>query len=106
MKKILNILLISTLFIAFFGSLAILPGYLFISEKKPESYDRVSIDMVFASGHARCATYKLPSNRKGFGISSSRGSYYLTMSLPTRLGSGVSKTIRNGVIDYQIVESC
>lgn len=106
MKEILNTLLTSTLVIAFFGSLAILPVYLFISEKKPDSYDRVSIDMVFASGHTRCATFDLPSNRESLGISSSIGSYSLTMILPTRLGNGSSKTVRNGVVDYQVVESC
>lgn len=106
MKEILNTLLISTLVIAFFGSLAILPGYLFILPKEPAYLESVSVDMVFASGHSRCATFDLPSNRERLGISSSRGSYSLTMVLPTRLGNGASKTVRNGVVDYQVVESC
>lgn len=106
MKKAFKVILITVLTITAIGLASFLPGYLFISEKEPEYYEDVSINMAFVSGHTRCATFSLPSNRKRFYIASSRGSYRLSMSLPTRLGSGVESTIRNGVVDYKIVESC
>lgn len=106
MKKSLKTTLMVVSAVTFIGLAGFLPGYLFVLEKEPEYYESVSINMVFVSGHSRCSTFSLPSNRQGFHIASTRGTYRLSMVLPTRLGNGVESTIRNGVIDYQIVESC
>ena len=106
MKKVFKTTLTVVSVIALCGIAGFVPGYFFILPKDPAYLESVSVDMVFASGHSRCATFDLPSNRESLGISSSRGSYSLTMVLPTRLGNGASKTIRNGVVDYQVVESC
>lgn len=108
MKKVLKATLITISVISVVGLFIYLPSpdELFVAPEKPEYYEDISIDMVFVSGHRRCATYSLPSNRKRLDISSSRGSYSLIMALPTRYGSGVIENIRNGVVDYQVVESC
>lgn len=57
-------------------------------------------------GSQRCMTYDLPVNRQDVMINSSRGSYYMSYSIPGRWFGSRSTIIKYGVSDFIPVDSC